>query len=144
MQVYSLFADAVNSIDINITYWEYPGTDNIFDRNAMLIMAAQFDTIFNEEGCNYYLALPDGRIKLILTEEDKLMTIFRPYAMPESWQPEKLITEESLRAASEAAEREKSGTAKTGAAPMRRFCQLCGNQITPNAAFCSKCGAKLK
>ena len=144
MQVYSKFSDAVNSIDINITYWEYPKTDNIFDRNAMLYMADQFDLIFNEEGSNYYMTLHDGKIKLILTEEDQLMTIFAPVNMPESWQGGNVVTGESLAAAEPQTEQTAQPSIAAAAQPALRFCPKCGNPRKEGASFCGKCGCRLK
>ncbi|MBQ3888636.1 MAG: zinc ribbon domain-containing protein [Clostridia bacterium] len=122
MEVYKKFTDALNSIDPMIIYWEFPESNEIYDRNALLNLSDKLEQIFNPEGFNYYLPLPDGEIRLLMIRENYMMPIFKPCELPKP----------------------KEAPADVPAAPTMNFCRECGSAITPGATFCLKCGAKLK
>ena len=52
MEVYKKFTDALNSIDPMIIYWEFPESNEIYDRNALLNLSDKLEQIFNPEGAD--------------------------------------------------------------------------------------------
>ena len=135
MEIYKKLTEAVNSIDFRIIYWQFLDTDNIFDRNALLNIADQLDPIFDPEGLNYYMALPDGEILVLLMREKQIMSLFTPYEMKDKG------AEAEAEAKPEANVSETEPAPK--AAPKMKFCPQCGAPLIPGTIFCAKCGKKL-
>ena len=135
MEIYKKLTEAVNSIDFRIIYWQFLDTDNIFDRNALLNIADQLDPIFDPEGLNYYMALPDGEILVLLMREKQIMSLFTPYEMKDKGE------EPEAEAKPEANVSETEPAPK--AAPEMKFCPQCGAPLIPGTKFCAKCGKKL-
>ena len=129
MEIYSSLKEVVNSIDFRIIHWEFQDSDNVFDRNALLTLADELEPTFNPEGCNYYMALPDGEILLLLMREKRIMSLFVPYEM-------------KGQAAEEKPEAPPEPEPGPKAAPAARFCKECGSPLRPGAKFCAKCGQK--
>ena len=144
MEVYKKLTEAINSIDPNIIYWECPGADDVYDRNALLNVADQLEPIFDPEGLNYYMPFQDGEIKLLLMREGQIMTIFTPFDMPENWQPKAPEEAPEEEAAPEPVAEPALAAVQNPEVLQYRFCPKCGTPITPGAVFCSKCGNKLK
>ena len=130
MEIYKTLKEAVNSIDFRILHWEFQDSDNVFDRNAMLILADELEPTFNPEGCNYYMALPEGEILLLLMREKQILSLFVPYQMRD---------EEAAGKAEAAPEPEPEP--KPG--PAARFCKECGAALRPGAKFCAQCGNRI-
>ncbi len=159
MEVYKTLTEAINSIDPQIIYWEYPDSDEIYDRNALLNIADQLEPIFDPEGLNYYMPFTDGEIKLLLMREGQIMTIFVPRDMPADWK-EKAVEQvvappvaevketvsaptpapEEAKQASPAPQEKQAVPAPAGP----KFCPKCGAPVKPGAGFCGKCGYRLK
>ena len=122
MEVFKTLTEALATIDPMIIYWEFPESNEIYDRNALLNLSDKLEQIFNPEGANYYLPLPDGEIRLLMIQENFMMPIFKPCELPKP----------------------KEAPAETPAAPSMNFCPECGSPVKPGATFCLKCGGKLK
>lgn len=130
MEIYKTLKEAVNSIDFRILHWEFQDSDNVFDRNAMLILADELEPTFNPEGCNYYMALPEGEILLLLMREKQILSLFVPYQMRDK------AAEGKPEAPPEPEPEPKPG-------PAARFCKECGAALRPGAKFCAQCGNRI-
>lgn len=140
MEIYQTLKEVVNSIDFRIIHWEFQDSDNVFDRNALLYLADELEPTFNPEGLNYYMALPDGEILLLLMREKQILSLFVPYQMPEKAPgPDPAAPEPE---AEPAAVPEPEPEPKP--AHEIRFCSECGSPLKPGANFCVNCGKSLR
>lgn len=127
---------AVQSVEVNQIYWEYPGTDSVFDRNALLNLADELEPIFNPEKKNYYMVLPGGEIRLLLMDECQMMRIFLPCDIDVSKIPAAEFGQVQRQQTAESAQPQKPQV-------RRSFCSGCGTALKPSARFCPKCGRRL-
>lgn len=96
----------------------------------MLILADELEPTFNPEGCNYYMALPEGEILLLLMREKQILSLFVPYQVRDN-------------AAEPKPEAPPEPKPEPQAGPAVRFCKECGAALRPGAKFCAKCGSKI-
>ena len=149
MEIYQTLKEVVNSIDFRIIHWEFQDSDNVFDRNALLYLADELEPTFNPEGLNYYMALPDGEILLLLMQEKQILSLFVPYQMPEKAPEPKPAEAPQLEfkpATAPAPETKPAEPPKQQPEAKHeiRFCSECGTPLRPGANFCANCGKSVK